>query len=70
MTEKVRRQHPVIDVELADQLFPVAMRASQPVKEQDGRAIAAVQIPELVTVQHCRMYVPSGHGHSLALTHQ
>src|ERR1039458_1520105 len=43
-------------------MSPVAMRAGQPVNEQNRWAIAAVQVPDLVSVQHRRVHTPSGHG--------
>src|ERR1035437_4542857 len=48
-------------------MSPVAMRAGQPVNEQNSWAIAAVQVPELVSVQHRRVHTPSGHGRLLTL---
>jgi hypothetical protein len=59
VAEEVGRQHSVIGVELLDEMSPVAMRASQAVNEQNRRAIAAVEIPELVAVQDRREGAPS-----------
>ena len=49
-------------IELADQVRPVAMRAGQTVNEHHGRALATVQIPELVTAQDGRVFTPYLHG--------
>src|SRR5665648_380093 len=52
----------MITVQSLDQVRPVAMRASQSVNEQHHRAIADVQVCELVPVQHRYLCARSGHG--------
>ena len=52
VTEEVGDEHPVVVVHLVDEVGPLALGAQDPVDEEHGRPGAAVDVRQLVAVEH------------------